>query len=345
MEDLQLMISHEEGNEKIIGKKSCSYRSLFFVVIIVLGFVIVACISGCIGIVIGFRVMYHTLNLSYNKSLGIFAYDIGDMVALQVNLSPPPSPLGNLNASASVVLINGSFYVMTARHLFLDPFSFFCVRRDLVSIFTPNHENIFDLLEKDPNNISKPLIYFSKKHDIALIKLKTLPPGCKALEIAEKKDLRGGQSLYGVSLREGELSHMRCIILDFNFENDTLNTDCQGSHGYSGACYLNAEGKLVGIHLGIGEMLHFFSGIAAEENKLLEIFGIVVDMCLNDIYEFRTNLDDCLRNLSHYHISVINFFKNLARNPQTVVVPAHYYGTDIEEGHVALIDERIPRCD
>jgi hypothetical protein len=113
--------------------------------------------------------------------------------------------------------------VTTDRHLFLEVLRAtgeFYVARNLVSVQTRHGTNIFDV------------IYYSEIHDAGYIKLNSLSPGCKPLKMAEEKNIRGGQTVYGSSLREGNLTHMRGIILDF--EKDLINTNTQGSHGYSG---------------------------------------------------------------------------------------------------------------
>jgi hypothetical protein len=168
----------------------------------------------------------------------------------------------------TLVKISGGYYLASAAHV-------------LAHYQWPDHTmNLYFSGFKEFDHQGQ--IWFSKSHDLALMKI--VPRADLGLLAANvsKVSLAMGTKIWGLPLVPingtsifTERVVQSCRVVGI-FNGTEMEATCGGSFGFSGSGYFDADGFLVGVHIGGGVFRHF---TVAEEGSLEDAWNMAYAKC------------------------------------------------------------------
>jgi hypothetical protein len=185
--------------------------------------------------------------------------------------------------------------------------------------------------------IGEPLL--SDERDLAAIPVQCVP-GRFALSLAVTEP-RMGVMVKGISYREKNVVGMACEVQEKRTHG--YESNCPGTHGFSGAGYLDLSGDLTVIHSGAGNFSHFAGGSVNEELMQSSIeydWRLTNETCIRawtaghapDTKMNQTDFMQCLNRLRES-------FELSSRNPRTRMAAAVHLIALVERGRAV----RLPR--
>jgi hypothetical protein len=187
-----------------------------------------------------------------HRETGIPARALAAAAAVKVSISPC-SPLGNCHASGILVKMSGNrSFVATCKHVLLamsdTPNSTGACKRKIRSLTMISGQKLAQT--------GDPLFPSAAAVDVALIPVAQIPD-LEGVKVSQTK-VTPGATIYGVSNRENGVAYLQCQVIDREpWAPYRWQTNCGGTHGFSGTGYLATNGELVGLHRGQGQFLHF----------------------------------------------------------------------------------------
>jgi hypothetical protein len=244
-----------------------------------------------------------TVGLLRQELTGEQALKFANAASVQIEVTPATNR-GNTMGCGTIVEIDGDLFVATNRHLFVCENGTHCRRHTKLSLLGGT------LLQ------SRCAERWHKVYDLALIPIHDIP-GVRGLKVLNHPPMLG-TTLWSISNREHGAVMGICHVLEK--KRLWFESNCGGTHGFSGTGYLNGAGELVGVHKGQGEFNHMEEG-----------FGNVTerDEVLSFEYDWDATVGECTRPTNNGTLSVAclellkTYIQVAARNPRTSVVPGY----------------------
>lgn len=238
----------------------------------------------------------------------------------------PGSNEGNQYASGNLVSINSKYYFSTCRHVVM------------TSDYRIRNIRFIQLLNNVSLEIEGPIYIFrntSIPYDYALIEVKYDPclEGRSARISNDSATL--SEIVRGVCYRDVNLVYIegKVVELDQNDPN-SYQTDCGGTHGFSGAGYFDEHGDLKVIHRGGG----YFLGEESEDIYYHQEYFKKSNTPL--ITSIKTAFEACNqtnRQESICYNAISNALNTHARNPRTMVLGANKFYELLDNNFAEII--------
>jgi hypothetical protein len=253
-----------------------------------------------------------------HRETGIPARALAAATAVKVCISPCSS-LGNCHASGILVKMSGNrSFVATCKHVLLAT----SATPNFTSACKRKIRSLTMISGQELNQTGDPLFPSHDDVDIALIPVAQIPD-LEGVKVSETK-VTPGATIYGVSNRENGVAYLQCQVIDRDPRATyRWQTNCGGTHGFSGTGYLATNGELVGLHKGQGRFLHF----PETSDKGLDERGrtseIDEDFSARKVQEKQFN-DSCSAIPMSCRETLIQTVHLIARNPRSSLEDATY---------------------
>jgi hypothetical protein len=220
--------------------------------------------------------------------------------AVRIEISPGSLDRNNTMASGNLISIAGMCYVSTCRHVLVDNESL------------PRTIESLRLVDNTTLKVSG-TCSFSSKWDLALVPVSC--PGNRTPLTVAHEEPKVGTRLFGMSHRPHGLVLLPCSILEKRVK--TYETDCPGTHGFSGTGYLNGEGTLIALHSGSGMFGHLNDWRSDLEsmNSSFDFDWTRARTICTEAWQTQKEVGKCFSRLRE-------LIEVTARNPRTRVVSA-----------------------
>ena len=235
---------------------------------------------------------------SSDKSVGIIEINSG-------------SKAGNIYASGNLVTINGKYYFSTCKHVVYDQKN---------NKFRDIH--LIRLKDGPTLNLTGKgytFIYDDNSHDYALLEVKASDSIINRSATISVNRPNLSTKIQGYSLRDVGTVFVEGKIVEEDTTTGVYQSNCGGSHGFSGCGYFNDEGELIVIHRGQGTILDEVSSNADFEG--FQEDNLPISVLVNRFIKY------CFEEYNNTQCEIYTIRTNsaIARNPRTTVLEARKF--------------------